>query len=86
MKLKPKDHTQHEEIKSAISGQEVFNEDGRKILLCDSYGGTCGTQTVVLIGQQIRILLLSQTQKISVWTRLTPRASYHKCNVTGLRK
>ena len=27
--------------KSAISGQEVFNEVGRKILFCDSYGGTC---------------------------------------------
>ena len=27
--------------KSAISGQEVFNEVGRKILLCDSRGGTC---------------------------------------------
>ena len=28
------------------------------------------TRTVALIGQQIRILLLSQTQKISVWTLL----------------
>ena len=26
--------------KSAISGQEVFNETGRKILLCDSRGRT----------------------------------------------
>ena len=28
------------------------------------------TRTVALIGQQIRILFLSQTQKISVWTLL----------------
>ena len=56
--------------KSAISGQDVFNEVGRKILLCDSYGRTFVTRTVALIGQQIRILFLSQTQKISVWTLL----------------
>ena len=43
------------------------------------------TRTVALIGQQIRILLLSQEQKISVWTRVSSEPLVRAANTLKFR-